>query len=270
MTFAYEVFNGDGGNDTLDGGRGNDTLNGGAGNDKLVDSGEFGMFDLRDTSLRLYNSASQLVESDTLVNIESASLTGSEGNNSLYAYFFTKGSVSLFGLEGNDILNAGFGNDILYGGTGHDDLRGWAGNDYLTGGAGSDNLHGGAGNDTLVGGDAANNVFWIGSTTSEIDRIEDFGNGPDSIVIRKTVFTELKSNGGVGLTVYGFSVASEFAVVASDALAATSGAFITYSSTTGNLFYNQNGVAAGLGSGGQFATLVNSPELTSTNFILHV
>jgi Ca2+-binding RTX toxin-like protein len=68
--------------------------------------------------------------------------------------------------------------------------------------------------------------------------------------------------------VFGFSVASEFAKVASDALAATSEAFITYSSATGNLFYNQNGANAGLGSGGQFATLANLPDLTATDFCI--
>ena len=39
-----------------------------------------------------------------------------------------------------------------------------------------------------------------------------------------------------------------------------------YSSSTGNLFYNENGAAAGLGSGGHFATLENAAELFANDF----
>ncbi|MGL4881737.1 MAG: M10 family metallopeptidase C-terminal domain-containing protein, partial [Waterburya sp.] len=61
---------------------------------------------------------------------------------------------------------------------------------------------------------------------------------------------------------------SEFAVVGSDTAVATASALIVYSSGTGNLFYNQNGVTTGLGSGGQFATLSEIPALSATDFIL--
>lgn len=66
----------------------------------------------------------------------------------------------------------------------------------------------------------------------------------------------------------GFSVASEFAVVGSDAAAETSDAFITYNSTNGNLFYNQNGAAAGFGTGAQFATILTSVALSATDFVI--
>ncbi|MBE8986264.1 calcium-binding protein, partial [Nostoc sp. LEGE 12450] len=36
----------------------------------------------------------------------------------------------------------------------------------------------------------------------------------------------------------------------------------------GELFYNQNGNAAGFGSGGLFATLTGSPTLTASDFVL--
>ncbi|MGL5074527.1 MAG: hypothetical protein ACRDBG_01625, partial [Waterburya sp.] len=64
---------------------------------------------------------------------------------------------------------------------------------------------------------------------------------------------------------------NEFAVVDSDQAAATAEALIVYSSGTGNLFYNQNGVTADFGSagsGGQFATLSETPTLSATDFIL--
>jgi Ca2+-binding RTX toxin-like protein len=81
-------------------------------------------------------------EMDTLNGITNATLIGGAGNNTLDASAFTLGTVTLFGMDGNDILIGGYGNDFLYGGNG---------NDTLYGGAGSDSLYGGAGNDTLNG-----------------------------------------------------------------------------------------------------------------------
>ena len=54
--------------------------------------------------------------------------------------------------------------------------------------------------------------------------------------------------------------------VASSSLVAASSAAIVYSSTTGNLFYNQNGTAAGYGTGGNFAVLTGLPALAATDF----
>ncbi|CAD5955919.1 hypothetical protein PCC9214_02862 [Planktothrix tepida] len=53
-----------------------------------------------------------------------------------------------------------------------------------------------------------------------------------------------------------------------DALAATSAADIVYNTATGGLFYNQNGTAAGFGTGSQFLTLTNKPALTATQFVI--
>lgn len=94
-----------------------------------------------------------------------------------------------------------------------------------------------------------------------IDRMSDFLINTDKIVLDKTTFTALASVAGSG-----FSVKSEFAVVTSDAAAATTGALIAYSRATGNLFYNSDRTASGLGSGGQFATLTGIPGLTAADF----
>lgn len=72
---------------------------------------------------------------------------------------------------------------------------------------------------------------------------------PVMIKLSNQLFTAITS--GIGT---GFSNKSEFAVVANDAAAAASQALIVYSQGTGDLFYNQNGVLAGLGAGGVFAT----------------
>jgi len=81
------------------------------------------------------------------------------------------------------------------------------------------------------------------------------------IALDKTTFDALESQGG-----FGFSIAREFAVVSADALVADSDAFILYSRSTGNLFYNENGATPGLGDGGHFATLQNAPDLVASDF----
>jgi hypothetical protein len=98
-----------------------------------------------------------------------------------------------------------------------------------------------------------------------MDQITDFVKGTDEIVLDKTTFTMLGSVVGGG-----FNLAKEFAVVESDTAAATEETLIAYSSKTGNLFYNQNSVTTGLGSGGQFATLSGIPALSADDFVLQV
>nr|WP_263643041.1 Ig-like domain-containing protein [Cobetia amphilecti] len=59
-------------------------------------------------------------------------------------------NVSLYGLEGDDVLTGGSGNDLLRGGEGNDTLTGGAGNDLLFGEAGDNTFDGGLGDDTIV------------------------------------------------------------------------------------------------------------------------
>jgi len=97
-----------------------------------------------------------------------------------------------------------------------------------------------------------------------VDTITDFTIGQgDKIVLDKTTFPKISSVAGTG-----FSINSEFAKVNSDALAATSAADIVYNSATGGLFYNQNGTAAGFGTGAKFLTLTNKPVLTENQFLI--
>jgi Ca2+-binding RTX toxin-like protein len=80
------------------------------------------------------------------------------------------GSDQIFGLGGNDIIDAGIlddtvsagdgddevnggdGLDILLGGNGNDKLNGDGGDDFLSGEAGADILHGNVGDDSISGG----------------------------------------------------------------------------------------------------------------------
>ncbi len=96
------------------------------------------------------------------------------------------------------------------------------------------------------------------------DIIKDFNSAEsDKIVLSKTTFTNLSSVVGDG-----FSVAEEFAVVDSDAAAATSSAKVVYNSANGQLFYNPDGTTSGFGDGGLFATLENQANLQAEDFVL--
>jgi Ca2+-binding RTX toxin-like protein len=80
--------------------------------------------------------------------------------------------------------------------------------------------------------------------------------------LSKATFTAITSVVGAG-----FSVASEFETGMS--VTEISSALIIYNQATGALVYNQNGTAAGLGNGGQFAVLnTNNGPLSASNFVL--
>ncbi|MFN6008615.1 MAG: Calx-beta domain-containing protein, partial [Microcystis sp.] len=147
------------------------------------------------------------------------------------------------------------GNDRLTGNSLNNTLTGAGGNDQLTGQDGNDSLIGGSGDDLLTGGNGSDN-FIFNSSNLGIDAISDFTPGSDKIVLSKAIFTTLESIIGNG-----FSQPAEFASVDDDDLVATSSAFIVYSTSSGSIYYNQNGSAAGLGSGSEFANLLTVPTL---------
>lgn len=155
-----DLLNGGDGNNSLVGGAGNDTLQANAGLDSLTGglgddsiSGGLGLdrlIESADANLTLTNTALVGVGADVLSGIETAQLTGGNGNNTLIASVFTLGPVTLFGGAGNDTLTGTGLADVLDGGAGNDSLIGLAGNDSLTGGLGNDSLDGGNDSDVLV------------------------------------------------------------------------------------------------------------------------
>jgi Ca2+-binding RTX toxin-like protein len=249
------------GNNQLNGGAGNDYLNGGAGNDAL-DGGE---------------------GSDVLIggNSDLDTLVGGSGDDVYEVY--TGNVITEAAGEGIDwvyavvdyTLGANLENLVLWetaniNGTGNSEdnyLYGNVGNNLLAGGTGNDSLFGGVGNDSLTGG-LGNDEFTFrgGFGTLGVDTITDadFTLTADKIALSKTTFN-LTSAVTTGVN-FGFSVADEFASVSGSA--DTSSALIVYNSSTGSLFYNQNGSDAGFGAGGQFAVLTGNPALTATNFVL--
>ncbi|WP_143874403.1 beta strand repeat-containing protein [Nostoc linckia] len=174
----------------------------------------------------------------------------------------------------NDVINGQGGNDRIDGKSGNDHLRGGTGNDTLIGGAGNDTLVGGAGNDVLTGGTGADRFLYntsaaFATSAVGVDTITDFNRSQgDKIVLDKTTFSAISSTPGNG-----FSNAGEFKSIGFDLFQLTilegiSSAKIVYDAVNGRLFYNQNGILPGFGSGGQFATLTGAPSLNANDFII--
>ena len=266
------LLDGAAGNDTLIGGLGNDTLIGGLGNDNL-DGGagdDTYLFTLTGLGNDIIRDASG---TDTISFNGAAATLGARVNLGVTTAQTVVGTTRIRLTAVDAIENAigGLGNDRLIGNTRNNSLNGGAGNDTLNGGAGDDTLVGGLGTDNLVGGAGNdqfvfNGVTAFSATTFGLDNIADFSAG-DKIVLSKTVFAALTSVAGAG-----FSVASEFAVVTDDADAAISSALIVYNPVLGSLVYNQNGAAAGFGTGGEFAAvnILGASTLVASDFIVTV
>jgi Ca2+-binding RTX toxin-like protein len=198
------TLNGNNGNDVIIGSSSNDNINGGAGNDTMsglagtdIINGGTGIDILREVNISNVSvavaSMTSSLGTDTFTALEgvnligtsgpdlmavaavnpfigtvmfdgrggndtltggtgSASLFGGDGDDLLQARTGSTSSIMLDGGDGADILRGGNGADVLLGGTGSDSLSGLGGNDSLLGGDGNDVLSGGSGNDTLKGG----------------------------------------------------------------------------------------------------------------------
>jgi Ca2+-binding RTX toxin-like protein len=274
---ANDVLNGGSGNDSLFGGGGNDilgdaffdvtagvvavnSLDGGAGNDSIyagikcrVDGGtgqdylEVSYAGQSIYSLNLtFTGAGQATGTDgiSLKNVERFRLAGSETNDSINgsANTFT---MNIYGNGGNDVVRGGLLGDLLSGNAGNDTLQGGGGNDSLGGGAGNDRFEFKGGTVAALG----------------VDNISDFTVGVDKIVLSKATFGAI--NPAVGVLSSG-----SFAVVANDAAVGAASAAIVYSQSSGDLYYNSNLAAAGLGTGGRFVDLRSGLTLTASDFLV--
>jgi Ca2+-binding RTX toxin-like protein len=260
------ILNGGAGNDTLDGGNGDDTLEGGAGNDTLIASS--GKDVMRggtgnDTYIvGVLNDDIIIENADEGIDTVQAPYTSAQG------YTLGANLENLILLEGGTDGTGNSLDNILTGNSNNNTLSGEGGKDTLIGGDGNDTLIGGAGDDILTGGNGGD--FFLYNTNAAFssaaigsDRITDFVKGSDKIILDKTTFTALQSSAGNG-----FSIINEFAVVSSNAVAAISSAKIVYNQSSGTLFYNQNGVASGFGTGAEFANFTGNPSLTASDFVI--
>ena len=185
--------------------------------------------------------------------------------NSTQTNLFNKNTVTFLNDLNNNITGFYNSNDVINGQGGDDIINGKSGNDLLRGGAGNDTLIGAEDYDTLVGGAGADIFVYKNDSyrlsTLLVNTISDFNSSEgDKIVLDITSFSAITSVAGNG-----FSNANDFQLTN---LAGTSTAKIVYDPVSGQLFYNQNGNAAGFGNGGLFATLTGAPTLTTLDFIL--
>jgi Ca2+-binding RTX toxin-like protein len=203
---------GDSGNDMLDGGTGADGMRGGAGNDVYV------VDDAGDSVMEFLNQGVDTIRSSVSLklkaNFENLSLTG----------------VSAIDGTGNKLANELTGNDAA------NKLSGAAGNDTLSGGLGNDTLTGGKGVDTFVFNSALDAL-------TNVDTVTDFVKTQgDRIALSKTAFAGLGDAGGLAQSAFYSSASATEANDADDR--------IIYNTTTGNLYYDADGV------GGVAAVLV--------------
>ena len=176
-------------------------------------------------------------------------------NGGAGAFDMVRSSIS-FSLVGSATVLGAVENLTLIGGgaisgTGNDLRNTIIGNgaaNVLDGGLGSDSLHGGLGNDIFVFDTALN------SATNR-DSIGDFANAAgnnDSFGLDNAIFTSLGLGPLDPLTFH------------NGASAADGNDFIVYDKSTGALSYDADGNGAGLAV--QFATLLNKPVLTASDF----
>ncbi|BAQ65372.1 choice-of-anchor Q domain-containing protein [Geminocystis sp. NIES-3709] len=177
------------------------------------------------------------------------------GNDSIVGSIFAD---TLTGGSGNDTLRSGNGNDRLDGGSDNDSLLGGNGYDTILGGGGNDTLIGGMGNDTLTGG-SGQDFFRFNSPTEGIDRITDFNVVYDSIEISASGFGG-GLTGGLALT------ASQFRSGAGVTTANNASQRFMYNSTTGALFFDDDG--NGVNSAMQIAQLNARLSLAHNDFIV--
>ncbi|BAY23309.1 polymorphic membrane protein [Calothrix sp. NIES-2100] len=252
---------GNSGNNIFRGNSGNNILAGGVGNDTYAfnASTPSGSDTIQETSTG-GNDTISFSGTTTDVRVNLGVITTQTVNSNL------KLTLSANNVIENAI--GGSGSDRLIGNTLNNSLNGGSGNDVLTGRSGADTLIGGAGNDILSGGADSDRFSYSSGrafTSSDfgVDTLTDFTSASDKLVLSKQTFTALTSVIGDGL-----SQATDFATVDDDGLAATSTAFLVYSVGSGSLYYNQNGSAAGFGTGAELANLLSLPSLTTADFAI--
>lgn len=202
--------------DVIDGGLGTDRLAGGIGNDTyFVDNVKDRVVERSDQG-----TDTIIASASTTVGrfVEVLNLTGTD---------------DLFGIGSSDgnTLNGNSGNNVLDGVKGNDILNGFGGSDILVGGVGSDTLAGGSGAD----------VFRFRSAPKVVDgfdAIVDFSSAEgDTIELGKGAFR------GLGSVLGGIS-ASQFSSGAGVDTVQDANDRVLYNTTTGNLWYDPDGLGA--------------------------
>ncbi len=188
-TEGDEIY-GNEGDDTIFGEAGNDLLIGGTGVDRLDGGADFDTIEesdlvnarLTNTSLQTLRNSFFVLQTDTLVSIEQARLTGQAnglGQITLNASGFS-GKTELRGTWQRDFLTGGSGVDTIFGEGGDDVIRGGASDDFLYGGDNADKIFGDAGYDFISGG--AGDDFMDAGGNWELAVFGDGGNDINAYV----------------------------------------------------------------------------------------
>ncbi|WP_298919914.1 calcium-binding protein [uncultured Nostoc sp.] len=258
------TLNGGAGNDNLsaEGSAGNNLLDGSVGNDSLSVSGYHSFiypsndYDSRSSGNNTLNGGAGNDNLNARGSTGDNLLSGGDGNDTLFA-FNASGNNTLYGDYGNDILTGGGGNNTLNGGADNDTLSasGSTGKNLLSGGDGNDILTGGFGNDTLYGNNGTD-TFAFNSYNEGVDRLYDFNATNEIIQVSAAGF-------GGGLSIDSLQT-SQFTLGAS---ATTIAQRFIYDTSTGGLYFDQDGSACGFAKV-QFAQLSAGLSLNKNNFVV--
>jgi hypothetical protein len=164
----------------------------------------------------------------------------------------------LFGDAKGNAMDGKAGNDAIRSGAGKDKVNGGDGNDMLDGGSGKDSLYGGLGKDKLIGGVAADKfVFSVKAGAANADKIFDFGDGSDRIVLDHESFKGLKTGALSDAKFY----AAPGATAAHD-----KSDRVVYDETTGRLYFDDDGPGGHVAL--LVATLASHASLSADDFII--
>jgi Ca2+-binding RTX toxin-like protein len=257
---GFDNLFGDAGNDVLDdrlddagsfttsganfgGGAGNDTIFGGAADDMVQLGADYGQDVIDGAGGRdfvVFTAATSAV----VVNLQAGTASGGGPAGA---------GATLISVE--DAYGGRFA-DHITGDGGANELGGEGGNDTLIGGAGNDTLAGAAGNDSLEGGAGADWFVFGSSGANNADRARDFVSGIDKIALE---------NDSLAVGPAGNFAPSDarFYAAAGATSAHDADDRVVYNTTTGELYYDPDGLG---GTSGQIlATLTGVAPLTATD-----
>ncbi|WP_275788387.1 beta strand repeat-containing protein [Pararhizobium gei] len=221
---------------TLLGNSGNNILDGGAGSDALYGGGGDDLYWVASAGDKVFESLG--AGKDTVVATANFALTSGQEIEVVRLSVGT-GTTAL-NLTGNAFDQTLIGN---------------TGSNVLNGGRGSDILVGGAGNDTFLFNTTLGTAISADKNVDRIDFSSETAN-EDVIALENTIFSALSA---------GALSASMFRANATGT-AADANDYIVYNTTTGALYYDANGSAAGGAT--QFALLTGKPALVAADFIV--
>lgn len=252
-----DYFEGLGGNDVIYGNGGGDALFGGDGNDRLYGGGgDDDLYGGLGDDVLVGGAGIDSVSYDEITTSVTVNLTITTQQNT--------GGGGLDTIKGVERLYGGMAGDTLTGSLGDNGILGMDGDDVINGLAGNDRIYGGLGKDTLTGGAGKDRfVFNTDPSTANADTITDFDRTlGDRIVLTPFSFAALSGRAGSGI------LKGEFYAAAGATSAHDADDHIIYNTTTGRLYYDEDGL--GGASGILIATLgtTTHPTLVFSDILL--